>query len=100
MKLNEINQFYLNVAVDNLWANVSKHSDPILWNLLTSDDINEINVKCETHSDEEMKGNNAKQNDECVTMLMKIRLFCPFCVIPVILIFSLYSKKMVLLFSI
>ena len=55
MKLKEIKQFYLDVAVGNLWVDVSKHSDPILWNLLTSDDIEEINVKCKTDSDANWK---------------------------------------------
>lgn len=39
----------------------------ILWNLLTSDDIDEINVRCETDIGEEMESSTAKKNEQCVT---------------------------------
>ena len=57
--------FYSNVVVDNSWVNVSEQSYPILWNPLTNDDIDEINVKYKTVSDEEIGGNMyAKQNKQ------------------------------------
>ena len=59
--------FYSNVVVDNSWVNVSEQSYPILWNPLTNDDIDEINVKYKTVSDEEIGGNMyAKQNEQWV----------------------------------
>ena len=63
MKLKEINLFHLNAQVDNSWIDVSKQSDPILWNLLTSHNIDENNIKYNTDSNEEIHGNiYAKQN--------------------------------------
>ena len=49
--------------MDNSWIDVSKQSDPILWNLLTSHNIDENNIKYNTDSNEEIHGNiYAKQN--------------------------------------
>ena len=60
--------FYSNVVVGNSWVDVSEKSYPILWNPLTNDDIDEINVKYKTVSDDEIDGNMyAKQNKQRVT---------------------------------
>ena len=43
-KLTEINPFYKDIAIDQEWENVSKQSDPELWNLLTNENAKDLST--------------------------------------------------------
>ena len=63
-KLKEINPFYRDVVIDSTWENVSEQNDPVLWNLLTNENITENSESEETDSDEEIEGNNHEKDKE------------------------------------
>ena len=57
-KLTEINPFYRDVSIDNAWENVSKHSDPELWDLLTDNNSENPERDEQTDSDDDIEGND------------------------------------------
>ena len=62
-KLTEINPFYRDVSIDNAWENVSKHSDPELWNILTNNNSENPERDEQTDSDGDIEGNDkVKEN--------------------------------------
>ena len=56
-KLKEINYFSNNVSVDDSWENLSKESDPELWDLLTNENAKPDKADL-IDSDEEIEGND------------------------------------------
>ena len=61
-KLKEVNPLYKDVRIDKTWENLSKESDPSLWNLLTNE--NAENVELETDSDDEENDKTNKANEK------------------------------------
>ena len=58
-RLNEINPFYGDVVINNQWHEVSKESNPVLWDLVTNDNTVENDAATETGSAENIEGNDA-----------------------------------------
>ena len=56
--MTEINPFYRNISIDDEWENVSAHSDPELWNLLTNKNAITEKDNIQTDSDENIDGND------------------------------------------
>ena len=77
-KLIEINPFYRQVRLDNSWEDISKESDPELWELLTDEKAKSKTVE-ETDSEEDVgSSNNTTENQSkmssipCPTVLHEI----------------------------
>ena len=74
-KLEEINPFYGDVVINNQWHDVSKESNPVLWDLVTNDNTVENDAATETGSDDNTEGNDAlkeKQNKKNQVPLLTV----------------------------
>ena len=57
-KLTKISLFCCNITIDNEWEDVSEQSDPLLWKLLTDQNVSESNNSDQTDSDDDIEGND------------------------------------------
>ena len=58
-KLKEINPFYRDVIINNQLQEVSKESNPVLWDLLTDENTVENDCSTEADSEENIEANDA-----------------------------------------
>ena len=63
-KLVEINPFYKQVRLDNSWEDISKESDPDLWELLTDEKAKSKTVEEIDREEDIDSSNNAKNIDQ------------------------------------